>query len=455
MFDLGFADLIASENYNPSKYKDPDEEEEWGNLDTQVQYREEITYETKLPPPLHPQEKAFSAKPSPLAQKYFNVGKPVAKTTQEGPKPEEKMQQLVEHRIQQLNQEISNFKKESKQLKRAKIQLEEQNRVLAKEQKEHGKAVSENRAAVQSEIDNELEEFKKKVRVRERNQKVLASVPSKKEREEKEELKGAINRLQEELKVRKSRYQMNKERLRKATNEAQEKNNELMQQIGTIKELYGTPPKRHSLFEENHREAQTPEVLEIPCEGLQTTDETISAEGPLVPQEHIELPEYTETIPLVSQQTYPDGNTVKLYITQHKEILYKSGTRTEIYPNGYSVVFYTNEDVKQTFPDGKTVYFYADRNTTHSMFPNGSQEIRFGNGQIEKHYSDGKKKVKFIDGTVRLINVDGSEETVYPDSTKETVGSDGEKVIWHPGGHCEVIKTDGSRCRVYYNQGGN
>ena len=348
--------------------------------------------------------KPVQTKPSVIAQKYFGVATPEAPK-----KPAEplinKAKLQVDQKIEELSHEVARFKRESEQLKRSSILCEEQGRQLAKEQQEHRKVLSEARTAFQASIDSEMEEFRKKLRVRERNQKALSGMPSKKEREERDLLKASIQKVQEEMKARDARFKLNKERMAKQIYEASIRKHELLTQVSALKDTVQPP-------EEPAAPALLPETQEVIQEGV-------------VPHDYIEPPEYTEPIPVVTQQTYPDGTVVKLFATQHKEVLYTSGTKHEVYPNGYSVVFHTNNDVKQTFPDGRSVYFYAETSTTHTRLPDGTEIIRFGSGQVEKHYASGTKTVKFIDGTVKTIAADGFEDTVYPDSTRETLSTTG------------------------------
>lgn len=100
-------------------------------------------------------------------------------------------------------------------------------------------------------------------------------------------------------------------------------------------------------------------------------------------------------------------------------VVYSNGTRKEIFPEGDSVIHFVNGDTKQVLGDRRVVYFYAEARTTQTTHPDGTEEYEFADGQCEKHFPDGSQEVIFGDSTRKYISATGQEETHFPDGTIE------------------------------------
>ena len=432
LFDRAFADLLREsteslDGYDPNTYtanQVEDDEEAWGDINTKVTYQEEEVFPIKYTQPAPSEPLPDTPKTSKIAQKYFNIkSQPPQLPKPANPQPKQpRVEQLVESKINELNSEVEKFKKENDQLKRVKIQFEELQRSYMKQTQEHEKEKQEFVEQVRKTIEEEKEKIAKETKLRERNQKLMANLPGKKERDELEYLKNEYAKYQEQNKVRDSKYKANKERLVRQLQEAKERKEALQEQLNSLQ--------------------STTESFPQPNKDTPQQDSTF---------QNLEsvLPPSTSQVPLNSQKSLADGSVVKYYDSGHYEVLFPNGTRKEVYPNGYSVIFHVNEDVKQVFSNGKVVYFYANENTTHTSLPEGLQIIRFSNGQVEKHYSDGSKKIKYVDGAVKLVKATGEEEIIYPDSTREEFKSDC-RVVHHPGGHKEYIWNSGQVTREFY-----
>lgn len=446
--------------YNPNRYvQDSPDTEAWGDLQSEFQYKEEIVERVVNKVNLEVKVET-EPKVGKIAQKYFNI-RPKTEVQQVKENPKDVLKDLIENKIEELNFEIQKFKKDSDQLKRAKILYEEKQNLYQKELQDFEKIKETYRAEVEKAEEIENLKLKQELKVYERNQKVLSAFPSKKERDEIDNLTHVLNKCQEELKMKNMRYKMNKERMIKQVDEAKKRQLELQDQVKKMLML-----KEESMNESNPQEtivarpgvfsnkSDVKSSLETSCKTLENTapqyDKQFFQDHAPNPGEQISAPEYSESIPVMSQQTSPDGKILKNYESGHKEILFPNGMRKEIYSNGYSVIFHNNNDVKQVFPDGKTVYFYAESNTTHTIYKTGLEVIKFENGQVEKHYPDGNKKIVYVDGTIKKIDSHGDEEIVYPDSTKEIITS-GQRIIVHPGGHQEVQTVDGKKYREYHD----
>lgn len=500
--------------YNPNLYaeKFEDEDEEWGDLDSQVDYKHPLPVKIKeKPAPAKPQPVFSAPKPSLINQKYFginNAPKPEPKVKQ--PTPEEALAEIAKGKIEELNQSLYKAKKEAEKNARFRNNLMEKVKSFNKAKEELEAFESGIMKEIQDFNENELEKIKKEAKVHERNQKVLSGIPNKKDRDELEAMKGMMAKIKEEGTIKHNRFKLNKDRVTKLLEEARNKKKELIKRLETLESLAGKetpsqkieqkienpttkPPARSQSekfqpvpqvdytfnpeeFEKitqqmnlisNSSENKTTEAVKSPhktvsaelvksksyskIESVQKTENTEKdKKSEKLEPESYQQPEYAEKIPMLDHKTFQDGRILKLFESGHRETQFPNGTRKEEYPNGYNVFFYANKDVKQVFPDGKTVYFYAEFNTSHSSLPDGTKIIRFGNGQVEKHLKDGTKKIKYIDGTVRRLLPNGDQETVYPDGTLQVVLANGNSSIFHPGGHKE-LHAGGVNKRVYFN----
>ena len=136
-----------------------------------------------------------------------------------------------------------------------------------------------------------------------------------------------------------------------------------------------------------------------------------------------------------------DGKIQKKFADGRVEAEYPNGTHRVVYANGYSCVTLPNKDVRQIFPDGHSVYFYNETRTVHWVHPDGSQVIKFANGQVEKHQPDGSCKIKYVDGTVKRRTASGEEVCEYADGVTQKTDPRGNKVVKFPSGkEVEVLK---------------
>lgn len=506
LFDKAFAGLLEAESfekpeneYNPNLYTESfdDEGESWGDLNSHISYKGPEPIQPVFSKPKVEEKPKFLHKDSQLVKKYFHT----KAEEKPKPKPQKKDDESIKEiaaKIEELNEEIRNVKKEAEENKRLNILYEDKKRQFLKEKDELERMEQEVKEEIEEVNEKELAKFKRDAKVHERNQKALQNLPNKKERDEIDKLRGLLNKVKEESAITKNRFKLNRERVLKLIEEAKAKKNDLVQRLEKIDNLVQSAdgvslnpklekasvhentaknngvvsmnlsPKTNNskkpqsqdfsldIFDTSQSKLekslpQNTDLLDLEIENITKTASEAKKNtevGKVLEPLSLTFPECSESIPIVDKRSHQDGRVVILYESGHKETIYPNGTKKEEYLNGYCVNFYVNNDVKQVFPDGKILYFYAEANTTHTCFPDGSEIIRFGNGQIEKHYKDRSKKIKYIDGTVKLIKNTGEEVTTYPDNTRETIGITGERVVYHPGGHREIY-SNGVTKRVY------
>ena len=246
IFDKAYADLFdddvsekAENEYNPNLYSEnfDDEGESWGDVHSEVTYQAPIVSK-----PVIEKEKAkpqikYPAKDSALVKKYFNIKTEEKIQKIEPKKGNEEAVNYISSKIEELNMQISVLKKECDKGKRLSIQYDEKKRMFLKEKEE----LERLEEAIKNEVDEfnemELEKYKRELKVHERNQKVLANVPSKKERDEIDALKNMLEKVKEEATIKHNRYRLNKDRVSKLIEDAKKKKAELLQRLEKLDSL--------------------------------------------------------------------------------------------------------------------------------------------------------------------------------------------------------------------------
>lgn len=96
---------------------------------------------------------------------------------------------------------------------------------------------------------------------------------------------------------------------------------------------------------------------------------------------------------VIAEDKTSDGKHIKMYSNKMKEIVFASGVIKKIYEDGYQIIFFTNNDIKQMYPNGKSMYYYSESNVTQTILPNDLHIYKLANGSIEKHYPNGYKEI--------------------------------------------------------------
>uniref|UniRef100_A0A1X7TNW4 Centromere protein J C-terminal domain-containing protein n=1 Tax=Amphimedon queenslandica TaxID=400682 RepID=A0A1X7TNW4_AMPQE len=92
----------------------------------------------------------------------------------------------------------------------------------------------------------------------------------------------------------------------------------------------------------------------------------------------------------------------------------------------------------QSYPPTATIYYYSSSQTTHTTKPDGTEIIKFKNGQSETHYRNGSKDIIFPDGTIRHVLPSGEEKIKFSDGVTQRVLTNGDKIIDFPDGQRET-----------------
>ncbi|VEN49488.1 unnamed protein product [Callosobruchus maculatus] len=134
------------------------------------------------------------------------------------------------------------------------------------------------------------------------------------------------------------------------------------------------------------------------------------------------------------------GKTETLFPDGSKEIKYSNGNTKTISPDGNLVIVqYFNGDIKETNLANNTLkYYYSENCIWHTQFSDGTELLEYSNGQKEKKYKDGKIEIMCSDGNVVTKHPDGMEEVLYPDKSKIIKNVNGEKTLLLPNGQKEV-----------------
>ncbi|XP_051471242.1 centromere protein J-like [Apus apus] len=136
---------------------------------------------------------------------------------------------------------------------------------------------------------------------------------------------------------------------------------------------------------------------------------------------------------------YRDGKVEEVLTDGRRIITFRNGTKKEISADKrMTTINFFNGDVKKIMPDQSMIYYYADAQTTHTVYPDGLEVLRFPNNQIEKHYPDGTQEIVFPDHTVKCLYSDGFKETFFPDGTVVKVEKNGDKTVIFSNGQKEV-----------------
>nr|CAH7741184.1 unnamed protein product [Callosobruchus chinensis] len=147
--------------------------------------------------------------------------------------------------------------------------------------------------------------------------------------------------------------------------------------------------------------------------------------------------------PLMQHTTLNDskkGKTETIFPDGSKEIKYSNGNTKTISPDGNLVIVqYFNGDIKETNLANNTLkYYYSENCTWHTQFTDGTELLEYPNGQKEKKYKDGKIEITCSDGNIVTKHPDGTEEVLYPDKSKIIKNVNGEKTLLLPNGQKEV-----------------
>jgi centromere protein J len=516
LFDKGFNGLLEDEDeeekaeYNPNLYSEgfEDEGESWGDINYEVNYNPIVPQHRVLKNDPKP-EPVLPPKPSIINQKYFNIKPEEKKIKTQVPKAAEDLTKTVTAKIQDLNEEIKRVKAESEQYKRLKILYDEKMRQYTKEKDDFIKLEQSIKAEIEEFNDTEIEKYKKELKVHERNQKVLASIPNKKERDEIEALKAMQARIKEEGVVKHNRYKINKERVLKLIGEAKVKKNELLQRLETLDlmspgQSITNNPKGYSGQETGLSHRNSPDDSENFGAGKrinksfsetfgnventakdyknygQETENNIKTnnntyKAPLDPgtrhysanksksfTDPPKTPEFSDILglntpePSISSKPDPEKMTFlepeELKTPETSEIIpvvdskvFPDGRIINYYESGHKETMHPNGTKKEEYPNGYIVTFYTNSDVKQ-VFPNGKVLYFYAEANTT-HTSlpSGLQIIRFGNGQIEKHYPNGSKKIKYIDGTVKTITTEGAEETIYPDNTIEALTASNER----------
>lgn len=150
---------------------------------------------------------------------------------------EEKGNDLINLKLQELNKQIENVKKENEKVTQLKKEYEMLNNRLKSEIEEYTQKKEMEKAEFEKYKAAEMKKIEKERKTQLRVNKNIQNIQTKKEREEIESLKEQIVKLQEEMKTKDQRNKLAMDRLKKQLDEMNKKNEALQNEIKQYEEL--------------------------------------------------------------------------------------------------------------------------------------------------------------------------------------------------------------------------
>jgi len=169
-----------------------------------------------------------------LVNKYFYKKKPIKQKEREDEEggeetEDEKVQKIVNEKIEILNSEIAKFKLENERVKKIRQKHEEMLKNLNRDIAEWNKQKEKELKEFEEWKQEEARKIRNEKKLSERQQKTLSNMPNRKEREEIDNLKKQISKLSEELQLKEKRSKLNIERLKRQIDELEQRNSELVE----------------------------------------------------------------------------------------------------------------------------------------------------------------------------------------------------------------------------------
>jgi centromere protein J len=498
-----------SAEYDPSHYnaKFEDEDEEWGDVNSSVDY--------KSPIPVHPKPKPsqvtkkpepiFSApKPSLINQKYFNISSAKPEPKVREPSLEDKLAEMAKGKIEELNQWLFKAKKEAEKNARFRNNLAEKVRIFNKA-KEELETFEENiMNEIQEFNENELEKLKKEAKVHERNQKMMAGLPNKKERDEMEKMRNFLSSIKEEADIKHKRYKLNKERVSKLLEEAKGKKKELIKRIETLDLMTGKPEDSQKNIDLKKIPETNLDLKKIPETNLDSKKisksdflignqkdlESNQVDYTFNPEEFERITQQMENISKTPQLKHvdikTDNQTSKPFQNpsktppkpppsdspSSKSIISEARISQASLPilpthsshSSHSSHSTLHERLQESNSERCDLPEYSEKIPLldHKTFPDGRVLKLYESGHRETHYPNGTRKEEYPNGYSVLFYSNKDIKQVFPDgrtvyyyseqSTSHTTYPDGSKLIRFSTGQTEKHLKDGSK-KIKYLDG--
>ena len=174
---------------------------------------------------------------------------------------DENVQKFVNEKIEILNSEIAKFKLENERVKKIRQKHEEMLKNLNKDIAEWNKQKERDIKEFKDWKQEEMKKINNEKKLADRQQKTLANMPNRKEREEIENLKKQISKLMEDMQHKEKRAKLDMDRLKRQVKESEERNAELLQELRgydqfRAKEAAAAQNRRGNYEDEEEQEEQ-------------------------------------------------------------------------------------------------------------------------------------------------------------------------------------------------------
>jgi centromere protein J len=287
-----------------------------------------------------------------------NINNPNANANAVIPNP--LMQTAINEKVKELNYEVIRLKNENEKVSKLKLEYEKLTKKLHRDIEEFNHQKEHELTEFNFYREEELKKIQKEKKLQ--STRSTAQITSKKEKEEIENLKAAILKLQEDFKLKENTNKLANEKMRKQLDEANSKIADLNK---TIEEMRSRERKN------TNNTAKVKELSEKlkPELKFETKTETKTDSKPnnltkakrirdnfKDANEKIDANSYGLIFPdkyhkvkskVVKQDSTPDGKVLCVYDDNRKEVQFPSGIRKVLFPDGYQIVYFSNGDIKQ------------------------------------------------------------------------------------------------------------
>ncbi|XP_067000447.2 centromere protein J isoform X2 [Anabrus simplex] len=381
---------------------------------------------------------------------------------------------LLEDRLHELEKEIGIFQKENANLLRMKKLHEEEVVKFKKEQKELERKLNEDKEKMFEMVQEERKKLSRERHVFERYVKRTRDQPSRKEREEIQNLKDQIASLQEELVKKDSRWSATQVRthnriqnLEKQIRELKDENDKLKQERDALKKVRfaNSRPKAASNTKAMHVINEQLGSLKI--------DETLAMatkKNPQVEHDHQKVvQQQSHLVSNVQPETSAQETEKKQQIQSEERPSHKVGfhnlaSRSSFskLKNMFQLSVVEEEDEKavdNTFHEtddlsDKRVY-NAFCSTVQEMEGGDQDEdlCNINTKQGNTHIGEERGENQVMQQVLSQTNKGSFIETVKADGTREKAFEDGRQEIWFPNGNVKKISADNTMTKVIYFNG--
>ena len=325
----------------------------------------------------------------------------------EGERP---MSAIEEKHVKLLDQEIKKVVEEKKKYKRMQGEYKKRATQLDQAEQEFDKRREAEIENIQVMKEKAEKKIKRDRRVLDQQSRTLLSkIPSKKDREEIQQLEALLEKERATHKRKERTHKMNEDRLRRQVAELTRKNDELKDEIRRLEkrqlDAWSQSEAEKEKGKEREKEAGSKKAAKVLTESKTTNEAPLKRE-----------PAKAERRNSATTTTTEKGGE------KAKKTRYANGTTKEVYANGDTIIHFTNGDIKKA-SGGTTEYYYSEVDTWHTTYHNGIEVFHFPSGQIEAHFPNGTKEVLFPDGIAhRLTDPEGEEhQLVDPEDLCEVL----------------------------------